>query len=117
MKPKVYVETTVLSYPGAFPLSTLFKSRIIEFQSAAVLGYGANDVVWRAGWDVRINLDGDVHLGIEQARQVRDHGTCNYIDIPRQACGVDCGRPVEAAHDDWLRRCWLLRDRGTWSVG
>jgi hypothetical protein len=83
MKPKVYVETTVLSYPGAFPLSTLFKSRTIEFQSAAVLGYGANNVVWRAGWDVRVNFDGDVHLGIEQARQMRDHGTCNDIDIPR----------------------------------
>ncbi len=104
MKPKVYVETTVLSYPGAFPLSTLFKSRTIEFQSAAVLGYGANNVVWRAGWDVRINLDGDVHLGIKHARQMRDHGTCNDIDIPRQARRVDRGRPVEATHHDWLRR-------------
>lgn len=50
-----------------------FKSRVIEFQVAAVLGDDANDLVAYAIGHLRFDFERDSHPGVWQCRQMHQH--------------------------------------------
>ena len=54
----------------------------IKLQRPTVLRDSADDIFWSAGRYVSFDFNGDLHLGVQQARQVLNDRSGYHIGVP-----------------------------------
>src|SRR5690242_17399727 len=62
-------ESGIVRAPNSFPLEPMS----VELQCPAVLGDGTHDLISRALWKFRCDLEPDGHVGADLANEMRDY--------------------------------------------
>ncbi len=70
--------------------SHFFESLVVKLQCSTILSDSTDDVLRSTGWHIGLNLKSDLHLCIEQAGKMLNHGSGYRINVPRQPSRIQC---------------------------
>src|SRR4051794_38315922 len=105
--------------PRRIPQSLRFKSLMCEFQSSAVFGHRANDVIRCTRRNLCSYLEGHRYLGANEASQMADHLFRDTTGITTNPSGIEVYGSMEAlrlggrrCRNSWTGiRYWSSRTR------
>jgi len=91
----------------------LLKTLICEFQRSAILRNHPHNMIRRARWDIRLDLEGYRDFGANKPCQVRDNFIRDATCVTSDARGVQLCCPVEAPglRRFWWKRFFIIRSR------
>ena len=70
-------------------ISLRLKGKLLELEGLTVLADGSDDIVRYALGDIRLDLQGDVHLGSQEGDEMLDDLLCAGAGAGAEHCGVE----------------------------